>query len=399
MNKANIDHVLMVAAWWPTTEKPNSGLFIREHALAVAKYVREVSVIHVSIEKELSSFPFSIEIEQSNDRGLHVYHAQIKTAIRIFGVHDLLIRKTFAKSFALVGKNFLPQFFHLHVRDHITKLALKVQAIKSLPFIHTEHFSFYHHGIDLLPRTKKKKEIEDLKNWFSNSKLKIFTPVSNNLGNIICERFELKNEKIEVIPNVASKAFYFHEKPHDKLKKFKIVLAAAWLEPKNPQLFFEAITKLAPEFTELLEIDVFGEGPELELSRVIIESKLPHLSINLRGFQSKTELAKALQSAHLFVHPTNRENLPTVIIESLCCGTPVLSMNVNGIPELIDDSNGILVEPKDVEALKNALKKIISIYENFDRKSIAQEAQNRFSPSVIGRKFFHLYQQICAEIK
>jgi glycosyltransferase involved in cell wall biosynthesis len=71
-------------------------------------------------------------------------------------------------------------------------------------------------------------------------------------------------------------------------------------------------------------------------------------------------------------------------------------MNVNGIPELIDDTNGILVEAKNVEALKTALETMISNNVFFDRKSIAQDAHDKFSPEVIGRKFHLLYQQISA---
>ena len=95
MTKPNTDSVLMIAAWWPTKAKPMAGLFIREHALAIAKHVEKVSIIHVSIEKQSSSFPFSIEIKQSNDNGLEIYHAHIKTAIRKFGIHDFLVKKPF----------------------------------------------------------------------------------------------------------------------------------------------------------------------------------------------------------------------------------------------------------------------------------------------------------------
>ncbi|MDA7836707.1 glycosyltransferase [Salibacteraceae bacterium] len=396
MTKPNTDSVLMIAAWWPTKAKPMAGLFIREHALAIAKHVEKVSIIHVSIEKQSSSFPFSIEIKQSNDNGLEIYHAHIKTAIRKFGIHDFLVKKAFSKLFVLASEEVRPLFFHLHVRDHISKLALETEVIKSLPYIHTEHFSFYHRGLDLMPAWQKNEEMKTLKNWFSNPKLKFFTPVSKELGNVVCNRFQLQKEKIVIIPNVVSPEFYFDENALDKNGKFRIVLAASWYDPKNPQLFFEALALLSPQFTVHLKIDIFGEGPELELSKTLIEGKLSHVDLNLRGFQSKTEIAQVMKVAHLFVHPTNRENLPTIIIEALCCGTPVLSMNVNGIPELIDDTNGILVEAKNVEALKTALETMISNNVFFDRKSIAQDAHDKFSPEVIGRKFHLLYQQISA---
>jgi glycosyltransferase involved in cell wall biosynthesis len=399
MNEQKCDNVLMVAAWWPTETKPMAGLFIREHALAIAKHVNRVSIIHISIEKLTSSFAFSSKLTKTNDSGLDIYHIHITTAIRKFGLYDFLIKNAFRKAFELVRKEFKPSFFRLHVRDHISKLALETTPFKSLPFIHTEHFSFYHRGIDLMPKKQQKKEVDTLKKWFSNSKLKYFTPVSAELGNVICDRFQLHKEKVKIIPNVASPAFYFDENAISRTSKLKIVLAASWHDPKNPQLFFEALAHLTHQFTEHLEIDVFGEGPQLELSKVLINHELAHININLRGFQSKTEIAKAMQAAHVFVHPTDRENLPTVIIEALCCGTPVISMNVNGIPELIDDTNGILVEPKNAEELKSALERAFSTYDRFNRKEIAKAARDKFSSDVIGKKFVDLYEQISANSK
>lgn len=66
---------------------------------------------------------------------------------------------------------------------------------------------------------------------------------------------------------------------------------------------------------------------------------------------SVKELAKYYSRAAWFVNPTYEDNFPTVNIEALSCGTPVITYRSGGSPEIIDKSCGIAVEPGDVEAV------------------------------------------------
>jgi len=103
-------------------------------------------------------------------------------------------------------------------------------------------------------------------------------------------------------------------------------------------------------------------------------------------------MAQHMQLAHLFVLPTTTENLPCVILESLCCGTPVLSMDINGIPEMVDGSNGILIPPRDVTAMANALIKILNEPLLFDREAIAAAALERFAQEPVRKKILENYR-------
>jgi glycosyltransferase involved in cell wall biosynthesis len=384
MNKASVDNILMVAAWWPSKEKPTAGLFIREQALAISNYITKVSVIHVSIEKELSSFPFSIKIEERNDHGLRVYHAQIKTPIRKFGIHDFLVKKTFAKVFTISAKSSPPKFFYLNVRDHITKLALEVPAFKILPFIQTEHFSFYHRGFYLLPEKDKRKQKKELIEWFSKPELKAVLPVSEDLKNTLISEFQCDQQKVAVIPNVASKDFYF-EKEINNPAKIKAVSFASWDYPKRPDLLFEAASILPNDIKSRLEFHFVGEGPALNIVRESYEKEANNLTIIFHGFQPKKELADICRTSHMMIHPTDAENAPTCISESLSCGVPVLSMAVNGIPEMVDESNGILVPPNDSILLKGGILTMINHLDKFNREEIARKANALYSPETVAK--------------
>lgn len=70
-------------------------------------------------------------------------------------------------------------------------------------------------------------------------------------------------------------------------------------------------------------------------------------------------LAKYYTCADVFIHPSLAENSPLVIIEALSCGTPVIASDVGGIPELIDDKNGILFKVGNQVELKNAITEVL----------------------------------------
>jgi glycosyltransferase involved in cell wall biosynthesis len=70
-----------------------------------------------------------------------------------------------------------------------------------------------------------------------------------------------------------------------------------------------------------------------------------------------------MKQAALLVHPSSGlgDAVPTVIKESMACGTPVVASNVAGIPELLDGGRcGMLVPPQNAQALADAIKALLA---------------------------------------
>ncbi|MBE6133353.1 MAG: glycosyltransferase [Erysipelotrichaceae bacterium] len=89
-----------------------------------------------------------------------------------------------------------------------------------------------------------------------------------------------------------------------------------------------------------------------------IDKSLPSNIVSIHQTESKIELAQLYSTADLFINPTREDNLPTVNIESLACGTPVLSFRTGGSPEIIDKTCGSIVDCDDFESLKNEIIRI-----------------------------------------
>ena len=86
----------------------------------------------------------------------------------------------------------------------------------------------------------------------------------------------------------------------------------------------------------------------------------------MSGPKAQKEIVEQLASARVLVLPSvvdpdgARDNLPTVIMEAMAAGLPIVSTSVGGIPEMVvPDETGFLVRPGDVTALADAIERVI----------------------------------------
>ena len=112
--------------------------------------------------------------------------------------------------------------------------------------------------------------------------------------------------------------------------------------------------------------EILGEGPlEGELREQIAQLDLQGC-VELPGAKPQNEIREHLATAGAFVLPSvidpdgGMDNLPTVIMEAMATGLPVISTAIGGIPEMvIQNETGILVPPGDIGALAGAIEKVI----------------------------------------
>jgi colanic acid/amylovoran biosynthesis glycosyltransferase len=124
---------------------------------------------------------------------------------------------------------------------------------------------------------------------------------------------------------------------------------------------------LLVEHRRSFRCEIFGEGPlESQLRGQIEESGLKEF-VQLPGAKPQHEIRKRLVRASVFVMPSvpevggGMDNLPTVIMEAMATGLPVVSTRIGGIPEMVVESEtGFLVEPDDPMALADAIEKVIN---------------------------------------
>jgi glycosyltransferase involved in cell wall biosynthesis len=111
---------------------------------------------------------------------------------------------------------------------------------------------------------------------------------------------------------------------------------------------------------------IVGEGPLESTLRTEIDNRGLCEHLLLTGPLPQSEIRARLASAMVFVLPCIAEqtgamdNLPTVIMEAMAAGLPVVSTNVGGVPEMVlHNETGLLVSPDDPAALVDAIEKFV----------------------------------------
>ena len=123
---------------------------------------------------------------------------------------------------------------------------------------------------------------------------------------------------------------------------------------------------LLAERGKLFRCEIIGEGPlENELRAQIAQLNLQNRFV-LSGAKPQREVRQHLAAASVFVLPSvldpegGMDNLPTVIMEAMATGLPVISTNIAGIPEMVvQNETGFLVQPADPIALAKAIEDVI----------------------------------------
>lgn len=135
----------------------------------------------------------------------------------------------------------------------------------------------------------------------------------------------------------------------------------------NDKKGFDVFISLAQRLPDDYQIVLVGVNEK-------IEALLPKNVISIRRTHNREELAEIYTAADLLVNPTREDTYPTVNMEALACGTPVLTFRTGGSPEIIDESCGCVVDKNDVEGM---LKEIIRIRQEkpYTREACLKKAE------------------------
>ena len=199
------------------------------------------------------------------------------------------------------------------------------------------------------------------KELFSGLDLTIITP-SEWLAGLVKESF-LKDYPVKVIHNGIDLSIFkptesdFRAKYNCEDKFILLGVAFGWGKRKGLDVFIE----LSKRLDERFQIVLVGTDEN-------VDKQLPNNIISIHRTQNQKELAEIYTAADLFVNPTREENFPTVNIEALACGTPILTFKTGGSPEILDETCGCVVGKDDVEGLHGEINRI------YTEKSFSKEA-------------------------
>lgn len=166
------------------------------------------------------------------------------------------------------------------------------------------------------------------------------------------------------------------------LKEKFVVLGVAnvWSERKGLSVFVEMANRLADEYSIVL----------VGLSQKQTKG-LPTNIVGIERTNDAIELAQIYTAADVFVNPTLEDNFPTINIEALACGIPVITFNTGGSPESLNKECGIVVEKGNYEALLVAVKEY---YINRPNALTCRERAKIYEKNLKYMEYIRLYETI-----
>jgi glycosyltransferase involved in cell wall biosynthesis len=215
-------------------------------------------------------------------------------------------------------------------------------------------------------------------------------PVSHNLLKSM-KKLSPKSQ-FGTVSNVVDENL-FKETPKPIVDEVKLIHISTGVDSiKNLTGMIRVMQVLKADFPQV-KLDIVSDG-DIEYAKHLAKELEVAKNVTFHNTKTTTEVAEMIQSSHALLQFSNYENFPCVIAEAMMCGKPVLSSNVNGIPEHVNEINGILVNRGDEEALKNAIISFIQNPNKFNSALIRDYAMKHFSYSEVGKQFTEIYKLI-----
>jgi glycosyltransferase involved in cell wall biosynthesis len=386
--------ILWLASWYPSKVDPFNGDFVQRQALALS-LIQPLTVIHTvkDTRNMFESYPHTEITVRGNLTEVIVYYRSNGGPLSLMGKMNstLLFRKNFREAiFRWMRQKGKPDIIHLHVPYKAGLVALWLKRNLNIPYIVTEHWAGYtkDNPDSYFSRTFAfRKLIEKI---FESAEAVVV--LSENMRRTLKQLFEI--HKTVLIPNVVNTELFAYDKSARR-RRTHFIHVSTMSHQKNVQGLLDVLLQLKAEETNwemtmigLVPPEVMSHFEKLELKdKVRWLGEIPYDQVGIE-----------MAAADALVMFSRYENQPCVILEALCCGLPVVATDVGGIPEIINDSNGVLVSNENKEELLAALLFMIHNPDRFNREEIAIHASERYSYSIVGKQIVDYYRGMLIDV-
>jgi len=296
--------------------------------LLIANYKPSVGGISGQIE-------ISLEYFNDNINQIDLFNTKDNILKRILMPFVLFIKGRKYDIFHIHGCSFFG-FFPIVIGVMIGKLLKKKIIIT-------------YHGGELYEFINKYKT----KVIYFLNKADIITVPSKYLQNILNNN----SIKSKYLPNIIRDDNVYFKK-REKLKPILIVtrtLDEVYNIPLSI-MAFKDLKKVVPD----AKLKIVGDGKlKNEILELVKKENID--DIEFIGRVPNSKIGEILNTADIFINPSNKDNMPLSLFEALACGLPVISTNVGGIPDYFTDGiNGFLIEPNNKEQLTNKILYVLN---------------------------------------
>jgi len=267
------------------------------------------------------------------------------------------------------------QHIHAHFATLASYMALSIHLLTGIPYSFTTHAKDIY--TDEVDQSLLARKIEGTKFVVTVSDFN-----QKYLSNLFQGRFDHKI--LRIYNGLDLEIFKEDSLPREP----NLILSVGRLIPKKGFEYLIGACQILKEKGLDFKCKIIGEGGQ----RNVLEQELKERGVDDRveflGSKTQDEVIRWMRRSTLLCLPCivadngDRDALPTVLLEALALGLPVVSTRVTGIPEIVEDGKeGLLVEEKDQSALSQAIVRLLDnpgLRENFSKNGVLK-VKERFS--------------------
>ncbi len=238
---------------------------------------------------------------------------------------------------------------------------------------------------------------QEYKNNIELNKITYITP-SYWLKEIGGDSYLLKKANIQAISNCIDTNIYSRINRSEALNNLglkvgeseKVLLYVA-MSADDPRKGYKALVKALNHWitisSEKIHLIILGRISE----QIILDSD--QITIHSLGrLYDSTKIISAYSCADIFLMPSNQDNLPNTIMESLACGTPIVAFPVGGIPEMIlHKKTGYIADPNDTISFAEGIQWLLEFGSKSIQLNCIDFAKENYSFNVIYKKHIIIY--------
>jgi glycosyltransferase involved in cell wall biosynthesis len=372
--------VLFITKWYPNQEDPQLAIFVKKHALAVARFA-DVSLLYISpFNPALQVTDFYIS-EEKNVRQYFLYYR--KSSVRLLNLlrYFMALRKGWK---AIVKNSGKPDLVHAHTLTRPGVIAWLLSAEHRIPYLITEHWTgFVNNKFNSKPGWYR------LITRFAVNHAARLTVVSGKLKEAM-ERSGF-NKSMDVVPNVVDLPLQPVANTAVQGKKIFLTVADLLDVQKNISATIKAVSRISKQRSDF-EFHIIGGGPdEAMLHRLATDLGIKDIFVFFHGRKPNEAVYDFLNGVNFVVVNSMTETFSVVTGEALACGKPVIATISGGPEEIITARTGLLIEKGNDSALESSIIHMLDNYYKYDPQALQDEVAVRFSSDTIGRIFNGIY--------
>ena len=380
--------ILFVPSWYPNEKNPISGNFVKEIAKALSSY-DDVVVIHAFSDK---SGGFYDNIEE----GVRVIRVKFRNLPFLTHFQYFIsIFKAFKKVKRELGRI---DIINAHVYYPAGLSALVLGKIYKIPVVITEH-------AEIIDRYKQgrfkylKDALRIMIAKFVFRKTNLIITVSYSLQKHI-KSFGIEND-YAVVPNVISVDFFeqdgFEKEERDEggEENPKRIIFIGGLAPrKGIPYLLEALKIVRDGGRNDFIMHIVGDGPYRKRYEEMAKNMNIDEKMIFHGKVTDEEKLRLLQEVDFMVLPSLYETFGVVLLEAMACGKPVITTFSGGQKEFVNKNTGILVPPKDANALADVIEYMLDHCHEYSPQKLHEYVRENFSYEAVGKQLHEIYESV-----